>query len=71
MQIRILSERDVYVHTYFPRKGKEFQGGEELHKRVVSVPLYPALTPVEMRRVARALREVASDDDRPLRVSQG
>lgn len=66
----IACKRPVYrpLHTYFPRRGKEFPGADELHRRVVSVPLYPALTAIEVRRVARALREVAADDDRPLRL---
>ena len=50
-------KRPVYrpLHRYLARAPGDFPGAEELHRTVVSVPLYPALRPGEVGRVARAL----------------
>ncbi len=45
------------LHTYFARVGRGYPGAEELHRSFASVPIYPSLSPGEMGRVARALRE--------------
>lgn len=48
------------LHRYVARAAGDFRGAEELHRSYASVPLYPALRPGEVDRVARALREFLS-----------
>jgi len=49
-------KRPVYrpLHRYFAGTTGEYPGAEELHRHWASIPLYPALRPAEMERVARA-----------------
>ncbi len=52
-------KRPVYrpLHRCLARAPGGFPGAEELDRSVVSVPLYPALRPPEVERVARSLRD--------------
>ena len=58
----IEAKRPVFrpLHRYFAVGRGGYPGAEELHRRAVSVPLYPSLRPGELERVARALREGAA-----------
>jgi dTDP-4-amino-4,6-dideoxygalactose transaminase len=44
------------LHRLLGRAAGDYRGAEELHRSWASVPLYPALRPREVDRVARALR---------------
>lgn len=54
----IEARRPVFLplHRYLDQEG--FPGAEDAYRRAVSIPLYPALTPAELGRVAQVTRRV-------------
>ena len=62
--IRFLARRGVEakrpvwrpLHTYFSGSRGKYRGAEELHRRAVSLPIYPSLTKEESSRVVEAVR---------------
>ena len=55
----VACERPVYkpLHRYLRQNG--FPGADEMHRRAMSVPLYPGLPAQDIPRIAGALRAVA------------
>jgi perosamine synthetase len=53
----IEAKRPVYrpLHTYFSKLRGKYRGAEELHRRAVSLPIYPTLTGKEVDRVVEAV----------------
>lgn len=61
--IRFLADRGIEakrpvwrpLHTYFSGSRGKYRGAEEMHRRAVSLPIYPGLTDKEASRVVEAV----------------